>query len=394
MLDVTQMLAGPLCGMRLGDLGADVIKVEPPVTGEFNRTHGFADVELSGEMTTFLALNRNKRSVAIDLKNPAGLTVFHELVRCSDVLVQNFRVGTADRLGIGWDALHALNPRLVYCTISGYGLDGPGRGRPGQDLILQGYSGAMWSVGRASDPPAPGPLWAADAMTGYQAAVGILAALIARGRTGLGQHVEVDMLSVVLDAQIQELVTYLNCGIEPERGTEPTAHAWIPAPYGVYETADSWLTMAMCPLNVLGDALDEDVLRAMTDYRDGHRRADEVYRIVRPRLRERTTQGWMDHFDQFNIWTGPVYRYSEVEKDPQVVARDLIITLTHPRLGDIRTVNVPIRMSDAAPSFTAPPMLGEHTAEVLRDLLELTDGQIRSLGEQGAVGLLDSEARS
>ena len=315
VLDATQMLAGPIAAMRLGDLGADVLKIEPPGIGEFNRTHGFADVDVNGEMTTFLALNRNKRSVAVNLKSADGVQVLYDLVAKADVFIQNYRVGTAQRLGVDFDTLHKINPRLVYCSISGYGQTGPGAGRPGQDLILQGYSGSMFSVGAASDLPTPGALWAADAMTGYSSVIGILAALWSRQRTGLGQHVDVNMLATVLDAQIQELVTYLNCDIVPERHEESSAHAWIPAPYGVYRTSDAWLTMAMCPLDVLGEALDNDRLRVMSDYREGHRNADEVYRIVRPLIERRSTAEWIEHFDRYNIWTGPVYDYRALEAD-------------------------------------------------------------------------------
>jgi crotonobetainyl-CoA:carnitine CoA-transferase CaiB-like acyl-CoA transferase len=161
VLDATQMLAGPLAATRLGDLGADVIKLEPPVKGEFNRTHGFEDVKVNGEMTTFLAVNRNKRSLAIDLKSAESGSVIEDLVRHSDVFIQNFRHGTAERLGVGYEQLKQLNPKLIYCSISGYGSFGPYRDRPGQDLIVQGYSGSMFSVGSADDTPAPGALWAA-----------------------------------------------------------------------------------------------------------------------------------------------------------------------------------------------------------------------------------------
>src|SRR6267378_630111 len=277
VLDCTQMLAGPLAGLRLGDLGADVLKIEAPGSGEFNRTHGFEDITAAGEMTTFLALNRNKRSVVIDLKKPEGLAVMHDLVRQADVLIQNFRVGTADRIGIGYEQLREINPRLIYCAITGYGSTGPYRNRAGQDLVLQGYSGSMWSVGKLADPPLPSALWAADVMSGYQAVVGVLAALHARQATGSGQYVEVDMLSSVLDAQLQELVTYLNSGRQPTRMKEPSAHALIPAPYGVYQTGDGWLTMAMCHLPDLGEALDDDWLKTLIHYNDGAIHRDEIY---------------------------------------------------------------------------------------------------------------------
>lgn len=386
VLDVTQMLAGPLAGMRLGDLGADVLKIEPPKVGEFNRTHGFEDITAAGEMTTFLALNRNKRSVAINLKHPDGLSTIHELVRHADVFIQNFRRGTAERLGVGYEQLHKVNPGLVYCSITGYGATGPYRDRPGQDLVIQGYSGSMWSVGKVGDPPVPGALWAGDVMTGYQAVIGILAALQARHRTGQGQHVEVDMLSVVLDAQLQELVTYLNSGRAPTRMDEPTAHASIPAPYGVYQTKDGWLTLAMCDLPNLGEALDDDWLRSLTAYNDGVVHRDEVYRRIRGRFVERPTQEWLTILDECGVWAGPVYDYPELERDPHVAATQMFVEQPHDDGQTVRTVRVPLHLSATPPGIhRGAPRLGAHTREVLQGLLGYDDDRVARLVAAGAV---------
>jgi crotonobetainyl-CoA:carnitine CoA-transferase CaiB-like acyl-CoA transferase len=387
IIDLTQMLAGPLCGMRLGDLGADVIKVEPPASGEFNRTHSLAGAYVNGEATTFLALNRNKRSVAIDLKHPEGVAAFKALVATADALVQNFRSGVTERLGIGYDQLRAINPRLVYCSISGYGQSGPYQHRPGQDLVVQGYSGSMWAVGKEGDPPLPGALWAADVMSGYQAAIGILAALLARARTGEGQHVEVDMLSVVMDAQSQELVTYLNAGILPQRGAEASAHAAIPAPYGVYETADAWITLAMCHLPALGKAIGVPRLEEMTDYDDGVRYRDEVYRLVRPAMTARTTAEWLEILDQYNVWCGPVYTFADLERDPHVVATGAIAAVEHPVAGTVRMPAPPLRLSQTPVTIRRPaPLLGEHTAEVLATLPGYDGRRVAELAAAGAVG--------
>lgn len=386
IIDLTQMLAGPLCGMRLGDLGADVIKVEPPASGEFNRTHSLAGAYVNGEATTFLALNRNKRSVAIDLKHPDGVAAFKDLVRSADALVQNFRSGVTARLGIGYDDLRAINPRLVYCSISGYGQTGPYQLRPGQDLVVQGYSGSMWAVGKEGDPPVPGALWAADVMTGYQAAIGILAALLARGRTGEGQHVDVDMLSVVMDAQAQELVTYLNAGILPARGAESSAHAAIPAPYGVHETADAWITLAMCPLPALGKAIGVPRLEEMTDYDDGVRFRDEVFGLVRPAMKARTTAEWMTILDGCNVWCGPVYTFADLEHDPHVVATGAIAAIAHPAAGTVRMPAPPLRLSETPTAISRPaPLLGEHTTEVLGSLPGYDEEKVAALAEAGAV---------
>ncbi|KRC62576.1 hypothetical protein ASE14_01735 [Agromyces sp. Root81] len=388
VLDATQMLAGPLAGTRLGDLGADVIKIESPRGGEFNRTHGFDDIRVHGEMTTFLAVNRNKRSLAIDLKHAASREIIYDIVRESDVFLQNFRHGTAERLGIGYEQLREINPRLVYCSISGYGPVGPYRDRPGQDLVVQGYSGSMFSVGSAEDAPEPGALWAADVMTGYQAAIGILAALAARTRLGVGQKVEVDMLSIVLDAQLQELVTYLNTGRQPARGAEASAHAFIPAPYGVYRTSDGWLTLAMAPLASLGEVLDDDWLRSLTDYNDGHALRDDVYRHIRHAFEHQTTAHWIELCDRVNVWAGPVHDYAGVANDPHVVETGMLVEQPYGEDGaTVRTVRPPLQMSVTPPTIRrGAPALGADTTAILAEL-GWTDEQIADAVRSGALGV-------
>ncbi len=386
VLDATQMLAGPLCAMRLGDLGADVLKIEPPGTGEWTRTHGFANAEIKGETTAFLGLNRNKRSVALNLKQPEGLEAFYDLVRVSDIFIQNYRVGTAERLGVGYDRLRAVNPRLVYCSISGYGERGPYAGRPGQDLVVQGYSGSMWSVGSKQSPPLPGALWAIDAMTAYQAGIGILAALWARQRTGSGQKVEVNMLSVVMDCQAQELTTHLNLGIVPERTDSPFAHAWVTAPYGAYRTRDGWLVIGQSPLHILGEALESDRLREMTAWSDGIDHRDEVYEIVSAIMPRKTTAAWLEIFDRHKLWSGPVYDYHDLVNDPHVVETEMVTSVEHPTIGTLRLPNVPLHLSATPAAITLPPpLLGEHTASVLRELLNYDDDRLAALHAAGAM---------
>jgi crotonobetainyl-CoA:carnitine CoA-transferase CaiB-like acyl-CoA transferase len=386
VLDATQMLAGPICTMRLADLGAEVLKIEPPGAGDWTRTHGFANAYINGETTAYLGLNRNKRSVTINLKHPDGLEAFHELVGHADVFIQNYRVGTAERLGAGYAALSAINPRLVYCSISGYGETGPYAGRPGQDLVVQGYSGSLFSVGSAEMPPMPGALWAADTMTGYQAAVGILSALHARDRLGRGQKVEVSMLGVVMDCQTQELTTYLNLGKLPHRTDAPFAHAWVTAPYGIYRTADGWITIAQVPLAGLGEALDNDRLREMTEWDDGVTHRDEVYTIVSRILPTKTSREWLEVFERHNLWSGPVYTYADLADDPHVQETGMIVTVEHPRHGTLRSPAPPLRMSETPPTVrTPPPELGEHTADVLKDVLGYSDERLAQLRDAGAI---------
>lgn len=392
VLDATQMLAGPICGARLGDLGADVIKVEAPGTGEWNRTHGFRDITVGGQMTTFLALNRNKRSAAINLKTPAGRQALLDLARHSDVFLQNFRAGTAERLGVGYDDLRAVNPGIVYCSISGYGTTGPYRDRPGQDLVIQGYSGSMFTVGAIGDRPSPGAISAADVMAGYQAAIGILAALTERQRSGEGQRVDVDMFSVVLDAQLQELVTFLNTGEAPTRTKEYSAHTYLPAPYGVYQTKDGWLTLAMSPISALGEALDDDVLREMKGYNDGHEYRDMVYARIRHAFLGRTTAEWVELLDGYDVWCGPVYDFRDVEQDRHVLEAGLIVEQPDDRVGIIRTVRPPLRLSRTPATIrSGARTLGADTVEVLSRVAGYGASQISDLVSSGAIGVAERE---
>lgn len=386
VLDASQMMAGPLCGMRLGDLGAEVLKIEPPVPGEWTRTHGFAGAEIKGETTAVLGLNRNKKSVTLNLKNPEGRDTFYELVRKSDVFMQNFRVGTAARLGAGYEQLREINPAIIYCSISGYGETGPYAGRPGQDLVVQGYSGSMWSVGKSSDPPLPGALWAIDAMTAYQAATGILAALHHRTRTGVGQKVSVNMLSVAMDAQCQELTTHLNLGLLPERPDVPSAHAWVHAPYGAYPTADGWIVLSMAPISALGEALEDDILRAMTAWNDGAKHREQIVRRVAAVTPTKTTAEWLTIFDRVNVWAGPVYDYADLANDPHVIATGMITSVQHPTIGELKMPNVPILFSETPACVrSAPPLLGQHTDEVLTEILEMSADEIERLRARGAI---------
>ena len=387
VIDATQMLAGPMAGTRLGDLGADVIKVEAPGNGEFNRTHGFGDKRAHGEMTTFLAMNRNKRSLALNLKDAAGKDVLLKLAAESDIFIQNFRRGTASRLGIGYEDLRAVNPGIIYCSITGYGNDGPYRDRPGQDLIIQGYSGSMFSVGKIGDPPLASALWAADVMTGYQATIGILAALEHRHQTGHGQHIEVDMLSVVLDCQLQEIVTYLNADFVPERTKEDSAHGAMPAPYGSYKTKDGWLNIAMSPLPALGAVLDNDWLKTLEHYDDGHRLRDEIYSEIRHLFEEKTTAEWIELCDQHGVWAGPVYDFPALANDPHIIDQEYFVEQPQSDGKTARTVRPPLKMSETPPTIRlGAPGLGEHSAEILRSL-GYDEQHIQTLNEQGAVAI-------
>ena len=263
VLDLSVAMAGPLAAMRLGDLGADVVKVEP-ITGEWQR-HTAAGGAAGDEVNaSFLSLNRNKRSLAVDLKSSEGRCVALELVQTADVFLQNYRPGVAARLGVDYETLRALKPSLVYVSVSGYGETGPYASWPGQDLLVQAMSGALFSAGRPDEPPVAAPYFLADAVTAYSAFEGVLAALLHRERTGEGQLVQVNMLDAVIALQMQELSVHTVGGVPQTRSSQVHAHSYISAPYGIFSTADGYLSLAFAEPPVLAEVLDVPALASST----------------------------------------------------------------------------------------------------------------------------------
>src|SRR3546814_417031 len=317
VLDCSIAMAGPFAAQRLGDLGADVVKVEP-VTGEWQRHASAGGARGNQINVSFLSLNRNKRSLAVDLKAPEGKAILLDLVKSADVFIQNYRPGVAKRLGVDYETLSAINPRLIYVSMSGYGESGPYVDRPGQDLLLQALSGAMLSAGRESDPPQPAGQFLADAITAYTAFEGALAALLHRERTGEGQLVQVNMLDAMAAVQMQEISVHTVGGKAQTRSAEPHAHSYIRAPYGVFETADHYIVVAFASLDAFGTLIGEPSLAGMDDETDSWAHRDEIFAKTRERLKAKTTAEWLDILLPAGVWAGPVHGYAELVEDPQV----------------------------------------------------------------------------
>jgi crotonobetainyl-CoA:carnitine CoA-transferase CaiB-like acyl-CoA transferase len=368
VLDCTIAMAGPFAAQRLGDLGADVIKIEPPA-GEWQRHVSAGGARGNRVNVSFLSLNRNKRSLAIDLKKPEGRALLLDLVRSADVFMQNYRPGVAERLGVDYEALRAINPRLVYVSISGYGDTGPYRDRPGQDLLLQAMSGAMLNTGRAADPPLPAGQYLVDAVTAYTAFEGALAALLHRERAGEGQLVKVNMLDAIVTMQMQELSVFTVGGQPQRRTNEPHAHVYIRAPYGIFATKDGFLALAFPPLKKLAAAIDAPALATMDDEVDTFGRRDEIFAIVRERLLTRPLADWLAAFEEHDIWAGPVYGYAELVRDSQIAENKTFVEYDHPTEGRVKTPGFAISFS-RTPSTVArgAPLAGQHTREILREL--------------------------
>ena len=391
VVDLSIAMAGPLAAMRLGDLGADVVKVEPPA-GEWQRHAPAGGATGNAVNASFLALNRNKRSLAVALKSGDGRELVYELARTSDVFLQNYRGGVAERLGLDYESIRAVKPDIVYVSITGYGETGPYASRPGQDLLLQAMSGAMFSTGRADDPPAPAGTYAVDAITAYSAFEGALAALLHRERTGEGQLVTVNMLDAAIAVQMQELSVFTVGGVPQHRGREAHGHAYIRAPYGVFATADAYLALAMPSLRTLGELLGEPALAAMDENTDGHTRRDEITAMVRAKLPERTTGAWLALFAEHGIWAGPVYSYADLVKDPQVALNGSLVSYDHPTEGPVTTPGFPYHFSKTAPRvYRGAPLTGEQTEEILAEL-GVSDEAVADLAGRGVIATRERTA--
>jgi CoA:oxalate CoA-transferase len=369
VLDFSQFLAGPSCALRLADLGAQVIKVERPGAGELGRQLYISNLALDGDSTLFHSINRNKRSFAADLKDPADLAQVKKLIARADVLIQNFRPGVMERIGLDYPPVRALNPRLVYATVTGYGTEGPWRDKPGQDLLAQSVSGLAWLNGNADQPPTPFGLSVADMLAGAHLAQGILACLVRRGISGGGGLVEVSLLESVLDLQFEVLTTYLNDGGKlPQRSRVNNANAYLGAPYGIYETADGFLALAMGSVVQLGEVLGCAPLLAYSDTQTWFTQRDEIKSHLVRHLRTQPTGHWLGSLEPAGYWCADVLTWPRLIEHAAFTALQMTQRVSRANGATLETTRCPIRIDGAR--LTSPvgaPRVGEHTAEIARE---------------------------
>lgn len=369
VLDLTQVMAGAYCSMLLADMGADVIKIERPEGGDDTRrmSRG-SDVELS---PAFNAMNRNKRGLAVDLKDPRGAEVVRRLARDADVLVENFRPGLLDRLGLGQEALRAKNPSLIYCSISGFGATGPYAGRGGYDLVAQAMSGLMSMTGEPGRPPVKVGVPICDLNAGVFAAYGVLSAYVHRLRTGEGQFVDTSLLEAGIAYTVWETAMFFSLGdVARPMGS---AHR-LSAPYEALPTADGWIAIGAANQRNwerLCAALDRQTLTVDPRFADNPGRMKhriELAGELATRLRTRPTAEWLEVLKAAGVPSGPLYDIEQVYADPHVQARDMLVETVHPRMGTVRHIGAPVKLSGTPSTIRRPaPLLGEHSREVLAE---------------------------
>ncbi|MFL5281016.1 MAG: CaiB/BaiF CoA transferase family protein [Rhodopila sp.] len=365
VLDLTSHLSGPYCAMMLADHGAEVIKIEPPQGDSARAMPPF----VNGESAPFMTWNRNKRSVVLDLKQPNDKDALLRLVDQADVLVENYRPGVLDRLGLGWPELHTRNKRLIVASISGFGQTGPYSARGGFDLITQAMSGLMSTNGPADGPPHRLPIAISDVTAGMFLAFGVLAAVEARHRTGEGQHVETSLLEAATSLAVYESAHYFATGTRPERIGQ--AHRGS-SPYQCFQTADGYITLGasqqkffqqLCALVDAPELLSDPHFATNAD-RVTHN--DALVAALGEKLRTQPSAHWLAALEKLGIPAGPVLYYDEVFTNPQILARDMVVETSHPVTGPFRTMGVPVKLSATPGSVRqAAPRLGEHTREVL-----------------------------
>ncbi|MCI8809718.1 MAG: CoA transferase [Oscillibacter sp.] len=383
ILAFTHYLQGPSSAQIFGDLGADVLKIESP-KGAFERSWSGPKAFVNGVSVFFLLANRNMRSAAINLKAPEGREVIEKLVKDYDIVIENFRPGVLDKLGFGYEALKEINPRVIYCSLSGFGSSGPYKNRPGQDVLAQSMGGIVDMTGQGR--PTPVGTSFADAHSATLAAVGILAAVNDRSRTGRGHKVDVNLVEAVLNLQMEPYAYYLNTPekIWPEQVRTGLANRFQSAPYGVYETKDGYITISLSKHADMVNLLEPGCLNGFTE-EDALSRRDLYDAVIAEQMKKKTTDEWCRIFEEANVWHSKPYTYADIENDPQIQWNKSILTMRHPVAGAVRVLNHPIKYDGEAPALRRlPPDKGADTREILTQI-GYTKQQIESLCGRGIV---------
>ncbi|SFM46393.1 CaiB/BaiF CoA transferase family protein [Thermodesulforhabdus norvegica] len=386
VLELARTLAGPFCGMILGDMGADVIKVEQPGVGD--ETRHYKPPEWGGESCYYLSLNRNKKSITVNLKSEQGREIIKALAAQSDVLIENFRTGTMEKFGLGYEELKKINPELVYCAVSGFGRRGPLKDEPAYDLLMQAFGGLMSVTGEPEGPPVRVGFSIVDLATGLYAAFGVMAALFARTKTGKGQYVEVSLLQAVVSLQTYLGQSFLATGESP--GRMGSGHPNL-APYQAFEAGDGyviiavpndWLWIKMCDALGLEHLKNDPRFKTNKD-RVKHR--EVLVELITDFTRRKSREEIISRLKKAGVPCGPINTVGEVLTHPQVVHLKMVEEVPHPTIGIMKLLGIPLYLSDTPGSIRlAPPLLGEHTEEVLQGL-GYSEADIENLRKEGVI---------
>lgn len=369
VLELSQYLSGPSAGLRLADLGARVIKIERPGTGDACRQLAIKNLWAEDNSLLFHTINRNKESFAANLKDKEDLELVKQLIAKADVLTHNFRPGVMEGMGLDYQSLQSINPRLIYAEISGYGKQGPWKNKPGQDLLLQSMSGLMYTTGNGDKDPMPFGLSISDMLCGAQLVQGILAALIRRHKTGRGANISVSLMETLLDFQFELLTTYYNSGQLPQRSAINNGHPLLSAPYGVYRTAKGFLAIAMTDLAVLAHALECEDLRKYSA-KDAFAARDEIKKIIAAHVGTRPAAFWLEKLQAQDIWAMEVYNWQQMTEQEGYQRLEMEQTIRTEAGTSIRTTRCPIRINGEKLFSSKPaPALGAHNTIIYNDLL-------------------------
>ncbi|HZP19031.1 MAG TPA: CaiB/BaiF CoA-transferase family protein [Bauldia sp.] len=385
ILDFSHLLQGPFATQLLGDMGANVIKIERAGAGDMFRSMTFFAKWVGGsESPNFLAWNRNKRSIALNLKSRRVHDIIMEMAKKADVVVQNFRPGVLSRLGYGYEDFKAVNPRIIYCSGSGYGEEGPYVDRPGQDMLIQGLAGLIANTGRGDQPPVPAGAGLADQIGAMNMVYGILSALYWREKTGKGQKIEVNLLAGMLAHLAQEYVAVLNLGEDLKRPNSGIGHPGMQAPFGIYETKDhGYVSIAMSPFKTLYTTLEAPQLAPYDDLKTLYDKRDEVWEKVNAETRKFGTAELLARLLAADIWCAEVKDIRKASEDPQVRHMGMLTSYDHPKAGTVRVVAPAVKMSETPATIDRPaPMIGEHGPEILAEF-GFSGAEIEALEKSG-----------
>ncbi|MCX6348646.1 MAG: CoA transferase [Candidatus Aureabacteria bacterium] len=370
VLDLSRVLAGPFCSMLLADHGAEVIKIEQP--GKGDDTRAFGPPFVKGESAYFLSINRGKKSVTVDMKSERGKEIIRRLAEKADVVLENFRPGVAEKLGFGYEAVKAYNPRVVYASVSGFGATGPDRLKPGYDLMIQGMGGLMSITGPAGGTPCKVGASISDILAGIYAFQGILLALFHREKTGKGQRIDISMLDCVISVLTHQAQNYFSTGAAPTR--RGNRHPTI-CPYETFEASDGYVNISVgndkiwqgfCDLIGKGELKNDPRFQTNPKRVENH---DVLFPILNEIIKTKTVAEWLKALDTAEIPAGPILTLDQVLSHPQVLAREMVVEVAHPSVGKLKLTGIPVKLSESPGKIAgAPPLLGQHTEEILESL--------------------------